>query len=274
MNDIVHHKLQLPQTAADMKAHIQAIQQVMRETMIKDVHYGVIPGTKKPTLYKAGAEMLLTTFRISVQPEFEDLSGEDEVRYICRCKGIHMTTDTLVGIGTGSAGTGEERYKWRGCGPKEFEATPENRRRIYYKKGYDRGQRTELEIKQVRTEPADLDNTVLKMAKKRAEVDLCLTALACSDAFAQDLEDVERETPPQQGDPNADAPKPAAAYGEGMPDKATSKQIHLLKTKADQAGIREVDVWAHAKVIEWEQIKFSQVNELLDWFKSCSEPPV
>lgn len=266
MNDLVHYKMQLPQSAAEMKTHIQAIQAVMAETMIQDTHYGVIPGTQKPTLYKAGAELLLTTFRVSVRPLIDDLSGPDEIRYRVKCKGVHMGTETLVGIGIGEASTNEERYKWKGCGDREYENAPEDRRRIKYgwKWGQVRGEKVETETKQVRTEPADLANTVLKMAKKRAEVDLCLTALACSDAFAQDLEDGDREPPPQHVNPKAGSQAPASTGGNGL---ATDKQIGLIKTKADQAGIREVDVWAHAGVSDWKQIKFAQVNELLDWIK-------
>ena len=47
--------------------------------------------------------------------------------------------------------------------------------------------------KQVRTVPDDLGNTVLKMAKKRAQIDMTLTALGVSDLFNQDIEDLPPE---------------------------------------------------------------------------------
>lgn len=281
MNDIIEHQQHelVPQTAANVKAQVQAIQEVLAAVMKKDVHYGVIPGTKKQTLYKAGAEVLLRTFRISVDPEIEDMSSADEIRYRVTLRGIAnaemklgQISGYVVGAGVGEASTNEERYKWKRCGDQEFEATPEDRRRKKWswRWGERQGEKIEYEEKQIRTEPADLANTVLKMAKKRAQVDLCLTALSASDVFDQDLEDMDHE-PPQTHNPKAGSSAPrSTGHDEGGQGRATDKQIGLIKAKADQAGIRDVDVWAHAGVSDWDQIKFRQVNELLDWIKEVN----
>ena len=45
-----------------------------------------------------------------------------------------------------------------------------------------------------RKDPLANDNTILKMAKKRAHVDAVLTGLGASNVFTQDLEDYEEET--------------------------------------------------------------------------------
>jgi hypothetical protein len=45
-------------------------------------------------------------------------------------------------------------------------------------------------------DPADQYNTVLKMAKKRAQVDATLTAVGASDLLTQDLEDLPSGSPP------------------------------------------------------------------------------
>ncbi|MGA9670643.1 MAG: hypothetical protein WBQ94_15640 [Terracidiphilus sp.] len=47
---------------------------------------------------------------------------------------------------------------------------------------------------QVRQEPADLANTILKMAKKRSQIDATLTVTGASSMFEQDLEDLPEET--------------------------------------------------------------------------------
>ena len=177
-------------TAADIKAGVQLIQQVMESVMIKDVHYGTIPGTPKPTLYKAGSEKILTTFRIAAYPkEVEDLSTYDEARFRVKVHGIHQTTGMLIGVGIGECSSMEEKYKWRKpvC-DQEFNETPEDRRRAVWKKGKDGA--PPYQAKQIRTQPADVANTVLKMAKKRAQIDMTLTATAASDVFDQDLEDL------------------------------------------------------------------------------------
>src|SRR5690606_12063089 len=158
--------------------------------MKPDTHYGVIPGTNKPSLYKAGSEVLLATFRIAVDPQVQDMSTEDEVRYRVKCVGVHQTTGIVVGTGIGECSSNEEKYRWRkAVCDEEFEATDPARRRIAYK----RGRNNVYTIKQVRAEPADVANTVLKMAKKRAQIDLTLTATAASDIFTQDIEDLPEE---------------------------------------------------------------------------------
>lgn len=261
--------VEAPKTAREMRAHIQSIQEVMKAVMKENVHYGKIPGTDRPMLYKAGAEVLMTTFHISCQPEVEDLSGPDEIRYRVTARGVHMGTGVIVGMGLGEASTNEEKYKWRGCGAKEFENTLEDRKRIKYtwKWGKKQGEKVEMEFQQVRTEPADLANTVLKMANKRAKSDLCLTALAASDVFAQDIDDStpEHHEPPKKK--QSEPPKKKQATEEKQTGLANAKQLGLVKVKCDQAGIREVDFLAQFKLRDWEQLPFDKVNEALEWIK-------
>lgn len=173
-------------TAANVREHVNLIQEVMAAVMKKDTHYGVIPGCKLPSLYKAGSEVLLATFRIAVSVHVDDLSTDDAIRYRVRTVGTHQGSGIVVGEGIGECSSNEEKYKWRKCWTKEeFDAAPETRRRQKFT-------RNGKEM-QIRTEPADLANTVLKMAKKRAQIDMTLTATAASDCFAQDYEDLPEE---------------------------------------------------------------------------------
>lgn len=188
MNDIVayqEHQL----TAIDIRAKVNLVQEVMRAVMKDGTHYGVIPGTPKPSLWKPGAEVLAATFRIAVSYRTEDLSTPDVVRYRVTAIGTHQTTGIVMGEGMGECSSSEEKYKWRkAVNANEFDATPEDRRRTKYGKQYD--------VKQVRTEPADLANTVLKMACKRAQVAMTLNVTAASDIFTQDIEDLPEELRP------------------------------------------------------------------------------
>jgi len=189
MNDLVEY--QMPLTAVQVKAQVQLIQEVMAAVMVPKVHYGVIPGTQKPTLYKPGSEKILSTFRIAAYPkEIEDLSGPDEIRYRVKVHGLSMDDGRLIGVGIGECSSSETKYKWRKpvC-DEEFDETPEDRKRKVWKK-YN--QQTSQQ-KQVRMDPSDVANTILKMAKKRAQIDLTLTATGASDVFDQDLEDMSSE---------------------------------------------------------------------------------
>ena len=188
-NDLVTYRK--PMTAVEVRAQVQLIQEVMKAVMEKDVHYGVIPGTTKPTLYKPGSEKILSTFRIAAHPkEIEDLSTPDEIRYRVKVYGVAMEDDhILFGVGIGECSSNEAKYKWRMpvC-DEEFNETPEDRKRLIWKKGYQ--DKPNYQQKQIRTNPSDVANTILKMAKKRAQIDMTLTATAASDVFDQDLEDL------------------------------------------------------------------------------------
>lgn len=201
-------------SAGEIRTQVNVIQEVMKSVMQKDTHYGKIPGCDKETLYKAGSEVLLTTFRIAVEPVVEDLSTTDVIRYRVKTIGKHQTTGIIVGVGIGECSSDEDKYKWRSsiC-DKEYEQTPEDRKRIKFARKKGGGH---YEVKQIRTNPADIANTVLKMAKKRSQVDLTLTSTAASDIFTQDIEDLpegylddieSQDNPPKQLPPCSDFEK-------------------------------------------------------------------
>ena len=176
---------------AEVTQHAKTVQQVMQAVMKNGVHFGAIPGAgDKPVLLKSGAEVLCMTFRIADEYVVSDLSGNGTIRYRVNCTGRHQTTGAELGAGLGECSTDEEKYRWRkAVCDEEFEATPESLRRIKY----GRKQGGHYTVKQVRTEPADLANTVLKMACKRAKIAMVLNVTAASDMFSQDLEDLDAE---------------------------------------------------------------------------------
>lgn len=179
-----------PLTVREIQEQQNVIQFVLRDVMKDGTHFGTIPGTPNPTLYKPGAEKILSTFRVSVDPVVEDLSTDVYIKYRVSARLISHS-GVFLGAGVGECSTNEEKYNYRGavC-DQEFDATPIDRRREKWKRG--RGG-SGYSVKQVRTEPADLANTVLKMAKKRALIDAVLTVFAASDIFSQDIEDLSDE---------------------------------------------------------------------------------
>ena len=265
MNAVIEHQSAgLPQSAQEIRAHVNRIQEVMRAVMVENTHYGKIPGTPKPTLYKAGSEVLLSTFRIAVKPRIEDLSTGDEVRYRVTAVGEHQTSGTIIGEGVGECSSSEEKYRWRSavC-DEEFQETDAGRRRMKWKRG-DNGN---YQVKQVRTEPADVANTVLKMAKKRAQIDMTLTALAASDIFTQDIEDMPEEVRETAGD-EPQAPRKAgtsAPRSKGGSGIATEKQQKLVSVKLSQAGIAEAEFFSQFGIVAFNELPFDKVNDALAW---------
>lgn len=258
----IHEGELKPINVATLQARVQLVHQALQTVMQDGTHYGTIPGTNKPSLYKAGSEILLTMFQISVEPEVEDLSTGDKCHYRVRAVGRHQGTGTTVGIGIGEASSEEEKYCWReAVCPEEFDAAPADKRRIKWKKGYQGGAATSTP--QVRTNPADVANTVLKMAKKRAQIDLSLTATGASDIFTQDMADDEGGEPGERR-PAAQTPR-AKATSEGKPGAASPKQIGLIRARAANSGITEAEICKHLVKDSLDELEWREVNPLLAW---------
>lgn len=259
-----------PATAQEIKAHVQRIQQVMKAVMKDGTHYGKIPGAgDRKSLFKPGAEVLCTTFRIAPSYRVEDLSDHDSIRYRVTCVGTHQASGTVLGEGMGEASSNEEKYKWRNavC-DEEFEEGAEDRKRTKWQKGYNNSK--PYQRKQMRSEPADIANTVLKMACKRAQVAMAINVTAASDIFTQDLEDI----PPEMRDMADDTPATEGARGKPAtePPKskggngiATEKQRNLVSMKLEQAGISAEDLCKHLEINSIPELPFSKVNDALAW---------
>jgi hypothetical protein len=228
-----------PLTAVEIKAQVQIIQQVMKAVMEKDIHYGIIPGTPKPTLYKPGSEKILATFHIGVDPEEQDLSTSDEIRYRVKAKAFSQVSGLPLGSGIGECSSNEEKYKWRKpvCN-EEFDETPEDRKRIVWKKY----QGTIQQQKQIRTNPADVANTILKMAKKRAQIDMTLTVTAASDIFDQDLEDLPEGLIQGNGEQKPPLKEPQKKAPEQGSDKISEAQRKRFYAIAKKAGKEDQDI--------------------------------
>lgn len=170
-----------------MLAQRAAIVDAMAHVMRKEIDYGTIPGTPKPTLYKPGSEKILSMFNLAATPSAEDLSTPDCIRYRVHVTITHAPSGTILGTGIGEASSAETKYQWRSvvC-DEEWNDTPEDRRRTKWKKGNS----SAYAIRQVRADHEDVANTILKMAKKRAQIDAVLTVTAASDVFAQDPEEL------------------------------------------------------------------------------------
>src|SRR3990167_2851492 len=253
---------------SDIIQHVAVVQEVMRAVMKPDVHYGTIPGTPKPTLYKAGAEVLCMVFRVADTYEVVDLSTADTVRYRVNCIGTHQVSGVVLGSGLGEASSCEEKYKWRkAICSEEFTETPANMRRIKHARGKGG---TTYKQEQIRTEPADLANTILKMANKRAKMAMVLNVTAASDCFSQDLEDMDAalvdHLTRHEGDaPAAPATLPAytdEAFAKNLPawrtmiesGKKTADQIiAMVSSKAVMSEEQKAMVMATTTTIDMEQ---------------------
>lgn len=232
----IEHQEHRPMTLPEMKEQMRVLDELLKHVMKKDVHYGTIPGTKKPTLYKPGAEKITASFRLVPRSTVEDLSGPDFFRYRVRVE-LFNREGVSLGEGVGECSTLEEKYMWRAAVCKEeFDATPEDHKRVKYAKGQGGSHYT---VQQIRTNAADIANTVLKMADKRAYIAVVLKTTAASDVFDQDLEDLPPEVRDgvigEQKEPLKAPQEKKADTG----DLATEPQLRKLRAVLSGAGYKK-----------------------------------
>lgn len=186
-------------SAADLRKKLDAMKQKLnltkeffREVMVEGTDYGIIPGTDKPTLFKAGAEGLCEFYNLAptIASKVEDKVHETGYYAVdVTIRLIHRGTGSIIAEGVGHANTYESRYRWRWVSEKDIP------------KGFSREDLISKDrngkygnFVQYRLENDDMHsiwNTVLKMAKKRALVDAVLSATRSSGLFAQTQDELE-----------------------------------------------------------------------------------
>ena len=214
--------LGVPMSAEELRTQVNAIQQLMEAVMREGEHYGRICGYRKPSLWKPGAEKLCVAFHIEPAFVVEDLSNSSCYRYRVKCIGTHQPTGKKLGEGMGACSSLEQRFKWRRASDAEFENTSAKRRR--YKYYFAKDKLRPEEVKQVRFDHQDLENTILKMACKRALVAMTLNVTAASDIFTQDIEELPEYLRDGQGADIRTQPRTIAQPRRRSKDTETSKQ--------------------------------------------------
>lgn len=233
-------------TAVDIRKQVNLVQQVMKFVMKEDEHYGEIPGCKKPSLFKPGAEKLAMTFRLA--PNYDELPGslesDDHIIYKINCCLVHIPTGQIIGNGRGTCNSKEKKYRTRSV--YKNKATEEEKEigKLEKRAGY--------EIYIIPQDPWDIQNTIYKMACKRALIAAVLNATAASDIFTQDIEDlpegtiVDVEVEPVKTKPEVAKPEPLPAKKETPPPKngnvISEPQVRRLYAIARSKGHTDEDV--------------------------------
>ncbi len=209
-----------PLSADQITAQIQHVHTVLKQNLVENQHYGLIPGCgDKPVLFKAGAEKLALAFHLRPEYTVEAERTRYVSRYTVHCK-LFLPDGQCVSAGLGEASTGEDKYAWRkALSDEEFAAASPEHKRVKYKRAKGGGA---YPVNQLRVNPADQGNTVLKMSKKRAYVDAVITACAASDILTQDIDDIPPELLGNQGSPPA---QPAARNLPGAPSPQTGSTL-------------------------------------------------
>ena len=190
----------------DVASQVAKIKDLMQTVMVPDLHYGVIPGTEKPTLLQPGAQKLCLTFGIGdrdldmTERELQD--GHREYRF--HKEFYHRESGKTITEAWGTCSTMESRYRWRkffdpiagvpgpywkipkddmegkqdflvkAFGPGKFRVRKVEGEWMVVRVGEERTENPDI---------ADQYNTVMAIADKRAYVRGTIKALAASDLF-------------------------------------------------------------------------------------------
>ncbi len=200
---------------------ITQFQQVIQQTLRQNHDYGVVPGTKKPTLLKPGAEKLLMMMGLCSEFEIVDSTRDFEngfFQYQVRCK--LYRGDILVTEGLGACNTKERKY--------------------------------------IKQDPYTLDNTVLKIAKKRALVDAALLVGSLSDIFTQDLEDMDLD-----GQQVSNQKRYYTDQDSTITTKQAKRMFALAKGDADI--VRDVlDTFGYKNSTDVKKTEYDKVCQLIE----------
>lgn len=154
-------------------SHLAIVKRIVNEVLVQgkegDGDYGVVPGTKKKALFKAGAEKLrmLFGFGVRLQEKIGEFDRyENFARYTYNCEVFHLKTGIVIANCEGTANSQEKKYKERS---------------VYVEKVYSGKENIPV---------SDIQNTLIKMAQKRAFVGAIIIATCASDYFTQDDDEI------------------------------------------------------------------------------------
>jgi len=202
--------------------HVQAtmtkiaqFQMLVKGSLRQSHDFGIIPGTDKPTLLKPGAEKILMLMGLRSEFEIADSTRDFDkgfFQYQVRCRLIKG--DMTITEGLGACNTRERKY--------------------------------------IKMDPYTMDNTALKMAKKRALVDAALLVASLSDIFTQDIEDMDLSGQQTGG-------QKVYTDQDGFISKAQAKRMFAI-SHGDADLVRKVlKIYGHEKS---EQVKKTEYEAI------------
>ena len=208
---VVHLPSAVPDelSVEQLVSRVEKVHEVQKRVMKDGIHYGVIPGCEKPTLLKAGAEILALTFKLDAEFEQEKEFDGEHLTVYSTCTLYHAPTGIRAGSGKSACSTKEEKYAYRHasrrCPECGNESVIKGRQEfgggwLCWKKKNGCGFKFPDGDKRIESQPEgkvpndripDCYNTVIKMADIRAHRAAILFTTAASDVFTQDMEETE-----------------------------------------------------------------------------------
>lgn len=197
-------------------------------TLLRDIDFGMVPKSKRPSLFKSGAEKVANAYGLlqhyTIETKIENFNEDPFFFYLVRCDLVKVANDGREYVftsGYGSANTKEKRNGFNGA----FDAAL----------------------------------SAIKMAEKRSLVDAAIHIAGLSGMFAQDIEDSEfvdsgYKSISNTQDPNA---RITANQVKRLFAIANSAGVNANHAKERLA------ILGYAKATELTQGKYDEVCELM-----------
>lgn len=221
-------------TVEEAKIFDDEMNRFINAVLIAGVDYGIIPNCKKPTLLKSGAEKILNYLGLIARTEVTNRVEDYNVGFFSYEAKVYLIdyNGVVKGEGIGITNTREGKY--------------------------------------AKTNGYAVQNTVLKMAKKRALVDAALNVGNLSARFTQDVEDMNIE-PDNVGGKNPEDLKPQASSTK----PATKNQIAFLEKLMQKANSSPEAMNRYVKknydIDDYHSANALIVSELIEKFQSAKQ---
>ena len=202
-----------------------------QQVLKRDVDFGVIPKTKKPSLFKSGAEKVAMGYGLlqhyTIESKIEQVGKEPIFYYLVRCDlvKVYNGIEYVWTSAYGSANTSEKRNGFNS--------------------------------------PYDAANSTLKMAQKRALVAAALSISGLSDAFTQDM---ENEDFMQNAQALIDTDKPDSPVST-----AQIKRLYAIGGEAGMNAAEVKQILVAQGYTSTKQIKQKDYDAVIDLIKKKGE---
>jgi hypothetical protein len=260
-SDTDYNGLTMVASPAEAKRRLQQLQAFIKEVMVEGEDYGVIPGTKKPTLLQPGAQKLAEIYGfipdlivLERVRDWERMFFFDEIK----CVLTSQKTGLVAGVGIGSCNSRESRYAYRWIGDRDL---PPGTDKSKLESRENSGKYGKWRSYKVHNEDlASIVNTVTKMACKRAYVMAVIGATRSAGIFTQDAEDL----PPEAftGEPREEEPKAETSQPSHDADKPTPAQNDAaLKRFNELAAADDLEVLRRLWLVTEADIKSGHLHQ-------------
>ena len=175
---------------------VRRLQATLKSILTEKHDFGKIPGCgDKPTLLKPGAEKILKALGLTSSYELiehtENFNDKGFFAYTVRC--TLSNNGAKITEGLGHANSKEKKWAIESVYEKDL---PEGVDKDLLQKKTFTGKNGTFTKYQVEADANSKANTILKMAKKRAQIDAVLTVASLSEIFTQDFDDLPLEDEP------------------------------------------------------------------------------